>query len=189
MVPTTLRNSRPQLRVDHLEPLLRERYARRDARHGGSRALACGFAGCHRTSNSSSDANATSVDAGPCPSSDCGSDCCGPDGFCAFNGIGGTCEQLCVTGSDCSSGCCAPIYDSGEANNPIGPYICQNNNVCCNEGGHCYDTCCVIDSHNNAFCAPPCKDQSACGSDATCQTYDFSESGCATGFTMACGPS
>ncbi len=103
-----------------------------------------------------------------------------------------SCAKIsCVTGSDCSTGCCAPEAEGDGL--LTGPYICQDESQCCdNGGGSCPGSCapgsgfaCVTDSSGNSFCAQVCDDSSTC-SGGNCDTFGFAHSACSG--PTACGP-
>jgi hypothetical protein len=125
---------------------------------------------------------------GECASGvECGTGCCANAAeVCVSdpttNQLG--CAPSCVSSGDCSTGCCAPLVDG--SGNLVGPYVCQDSNVCCNARICPGSTCCVTDGNDNEFCAQPCTDQSACSGDTTCQTFDFSHTTCDG--PKACGP-
>lgn len=138
-----------------------------------------------------------------CPPDATGTTCCSAldtSGKCSNTGTTWACvpygvqcsgKQICrcAVGSDCQSGSCAPHVDPN-TQQPIGPYVCKNNDGGlyngCNGLTTCSgNTCCVKDTNGNNFCANPCTNDSQCGA-AHCNTYNFSGSTCSG--PTACGP-
>lgn len=117
---------------------------------------------------------------------ECGNGCCANAAEVCVTQNGQTgCLPSCASRADCATGCCAPLGDG--MGNIVGPYVCQDSNVCCYTAICPGASCCVADGSGNEFCASQCANQSQCGGGSICQPYDFSHTTC--GGPMACGPS
>lgn len=127
------------------------------------------------------------ADSAQCPATD---PCCDPSfegGACVPAAMSMVCR--CSTSSECATGSCSPMVDATQ--NPIGPYVCTQNDGAPYHGCNGSLTfcsgnyCCVDDVKGNEFCALPCTNSTMCGT-ASCKTYSFSHTSC-TG-PSACGP-
>jgi hypothetical protein len=139
------------------------------------------------------DARASGPDGSAC-AVPCGSACCGAGQACHTElGSAPQCTQACEKGTDCGTGCCAPATNA--KGDPIGPYVCKQNDGkpyhCCNglfttctsDG---VTNCCVTDPKGNRICAQKCDSNFQCGS-ARCVPYTFGSTTTCFG-PNACGP-
>ena len=125
--------------------------------------------------------------------SDCSSSnpCCellkDGSGVCAGNSSDVLCR--CTVGAECSSKACAPNIDA--QGNPVGPYVCVQNDGAAYHGCSGLLTscgsglCCFTDAHANQFCASQCTNDSQCGA-ASCITYSNANTSCPG--MLGCGP-